>query len=194
MDISFNCPRCNQHLAVEESGAGMTVNCPSCNKSIEIPQQVAAHSDALTDPDESYAALRSEPDGDPDAPWRAEPATDSQKRKLRFYGRRFPAQLTKGEASDLIEDAMEQHSEKEEVYQKWRQTEHDIADCFDEVETSDFYEEGDMRKPTREMIQETIAFLEANRPNWRHEVRGNGLAILLMERYPQLERMRRRPR
>jgi len=170
----------------------MTVNCPTCNEPITIPQQVAEQSNALSDPDEWYAAGRSEFNGDPDGPWRAEPATDSQKRKLRFYGRPFPAQLTKGEASDLIEDAMERHPEKEESYQKWRQSEHDIADCFSEVEGSDFYEEGDMRKPTREMIQGTIAFLEANRPNWRHEVRGNGLAILLMERYPQLERMRRR--
>jgi len=26
MDISFNCPQCDQHLAVDESAAGMTVN------------------------------------------------------------------------------------------------------------------------------------------------------------------------
>jgi hypothetical protein len=38
MDIRFNCPRCNQHLSVDESGAGMTVNCPSCNDSVEIPR------------------------------------------------------------------------------------------------------------------------------------------------------------
>jgi phage FluMu protein Com len=37
MDIRFNCPHCNQHLAVDESGAGMTVNCPSCKEQIEIP-------------------------------------------------------------------------------------------------------------------------------------------------------------
>jgi hypothetical protein len=193
-DIHFNCPRCGQSLAVEQRGAGMAVNRPSCNEQIEIPQQVAAHSNTVSDPDESYAALRSEPNDDPNAAWRAEPATDSQKRKLRFYGRRFPAQLTKGEASELIEDAMERHPEKEESYQKWRQSEHDIADCLNQVEGSDFCEEDDMKKPTREMIQETIAFLEANRPNWRYDVRGNDLAILLMERYPQLERMRRRPR
>src|SRR5262249_25095823 len=37
MDISFNCPHCNQHLAVDESGAGMTVSCPNCNERIVIP-------------------------------------------------------------------------------------------------------------------------------------------------------------
>ena len=36
-DIRFNCPRCGQHLAVEQSGAGMAVNCPGCNEHIEIP-------------------------------------------------------------------------------------------------------------------------------------------------------------
>jgi transcription elongation factor Elf1 len=38
MDIRFNCPRCNQHLAVDQSGAGMTVNCPNCKAQIEIPR------------------------------------------------------------------------------------------------------------------------------------------------------------
>jgi hypothetical protein len=38
MDISFDCPRCNQHLAVDTAGAGLTVNCPSCNEQIEIPR------------------------------------------------------------------------------------------------------------------------------------------------------------
>ena len=37
-DIRFNCPRCGQHLCVEERGAGMAVNCPSCNEQIEIPR------------------------------------------------------------------------------------------------------------------------------------------------------------
>jgi hypothetical protein len=37
MDIHFNCPRCNQHLAVDRAGAGMTVNCPNCKGQIEIP-------------------------------------------------------------------------------------------------------------------------------------------------------------
>src|SRR6266536_1347190 len=41
MDISFNCPHCNQHLAVDKSGAGMTVNCPSCNERIDIPRGTA---------------------------------------------------------------------------------------------------------------------------------------------------------
>ena len=41
MDIRFNCPRCGQHLTVDESEAGRTVNCPSCNEPIEIPGSAA---------------------------------------------------------------------------------------------------------------------------------------------------------
>jgi DNA-directed RNA polymerase subunit RPC12/RpoP len=37
MDISFNCPHCHQHLAVDQTGAGMTVSCPNCNERIMIP-------------------------------------------------------------------------------------------------------------------------------------------------------------
>jgi transcription elongation factor Elf1 len=41
MDIRFNCPRCGQHLLVEERGAGMVVNCPSCKGQIQIPFGIA---------------------------------------------------------------------------------------------------------------------------------------------------------
>jgi uncharacterized protein DUF4177 len=41
MDFRFDCPHCSQHLAVDETGAGMTVNCPSCNQPLEIPRSAA---------------------------------------------------------------------------------------------------------------------------------------------------------
>ena len=41
-DIRFNCPRCGQHLCVEERGAGRPVNCPNCNEQIEIPRSSTA--------------------------------------------------------------------------------------------------------------------------------------------------------
>lgn len=36
-DIKFDCPHCQNNLAVDESGAGMTVNCPLCQKALVIP-------------------------------------------------------------------------------------------------------------------------------------------------------------
>ena len=37
MDIVFNCPNCDQELAVDQSGAGSEIECPSCGASITIP-------------------------------------------------------------------------------------------------------------------------------------------------------------
>ncbi len=37
MDIIFNCPNCDQELAVDQSGAGSQIDCPSCNQTITIP-------------------------------------------------------------------------------------------------------------------------------------------------------------
>ena len=37
MDIIFNCPNCEQELAVDASGAGSEIECPSCSEVIIIP-------------------------------------------------------------------------------------------------------------------------------------------------------------
>ncbi len=37
MDIVFNCPNCEQELAVDQSGSGSQIECPACNQSITIP-------------------------------------------------------------------------------------------------------------------------------------------------------------
>jgi len=37
MDIVFNCPNCDQELAVDQSGAGTEIECPSCGEAITIP-------------------------------------------------------------------------------------------------------------------------------------------------------------
>lgn len=38
MDIIFNCPKCEQELAVDSSGAGSELNCPTCGETIVVPQ------------------------------------------------------------------------------------------------------------------------------------------------------------
>ena len=38
MDLIFNCPKCEQELAVDSSGAGTEINCPACGEAIVIPQ------------------------------------------------------------------------------------------------------------------------------------------------------------
>ena len=37
MDVIFNCPKCEQELAVDSSGAGTEITCPSCGGAITIP-------------------------------------------------------------------------------------------------------------------------------------------------------------
>jgi DNA-directed RNA polymerase subunit RPC12/RpoP len=50
VDIRFNCPRCGQHLSVEERGAGMLVNCPSCKGQIQIPLGTAPEAPNISVP------------------------------------------------------------------------------------------------------------------------------------------------
>jgi len=42
MDLIFNCPKCNQELEVDSSGAGQEIDCPSCGEHIRIPAQDGA--------------------------------------------------------------------------------------------------------------------------------------------------------
>jgi Zn finger protein HypA/HybF involved in hydrogenase expression len=37
MDIVFDCPNCEQELAVDSAGAGSEIECPSCHETITIP-------------------------------------------------------------------------------------------------------------------------------------------------------------
>lgn len=38
MDVIFNCPKCEQELAVDSSGAGSEIDCPACGEPIVIPE------------------------------------------------------------------------------------------------------------------------------------------------------------
>lgn len=42
MDVIFNCPQCEQELAVDSSGTGTEINCPSCGELITIPEPTLA--------------------------------------------------------------------------------------------------------------------------------------------------------
>jgi DNA-directed RNA polymerase subunit RPC12/RpoP len=42
MDIIFNCPHCEQELAVDSSGAGSEIECPACSETILIPEKSTA--------------------------------------------------------------------------------------------------------------------------------------------------------
>lgn len=48
MDIIFNCPKCEQELAVDSTGAGSEITCPSCGEKIVIPANAAPHAAAVS--------------------------------------------------------------------------------------------------------------------------------------------------
>jgi DNA-directed RNA polymerase subunit RPC12/RpoP len=50
MDIVFNCPNCDQELAVDSSGAGTDIECPSCHETITIPAPTANAAPAAPPP------------------------------------------------------------------------------------------------------------------------------------------------
>jgi DNA-directed RNA polymerase subunit RPC12/RpoP len=37
MDIVFNCPNCDQELAIDQTAAGSQIECPSCNSPLTVP-------------------------------------------------------------------------------------------------------------------------------------------------------------
>ena len=43
MDLVFNCPQCEQELAVDPSGAGSEIECPSCGNSIVVPEALPSN-------------------------------------------------------------------------------------------------------------------------------------------------------
>jgi hypothetical protein len=62
MDVIFNCPKCEQELAVDSSGAGSEIDCPSCGESIVIPEPNVPRSGIPTlAPEESGARLAANP-------------------------------------------------------------------------------------------------------------------------------------
>ena len=38
MDIRFECPNCNQHIAIDEAGAGAQIDCPNCRAQLTVPE------------------------------------------------------------------------------------------------------------------------------------------------------------
>lgn len=56
MDIIFNCPNCDQELAVDSSGGGSQIECPSCHETITIPAAPAGAAAPPTEPPPQLAA------------------------------------------------------------------------------------------------------------------------------------------
>jgi DNA-directed RNA polymerase subunit RPC12/RpoP len=56
MDVIFNCPKCEQELAVDSSAAGNSIACPTCGESIVIPTPSAPGSHSAAGSHAPYTA------------------------------------------------------------------------------------------------------------------------------------------
>jgi len=61
MDVIFNCPKCEQELAVDASGAGSEINCPSCGQSIVIPSPERSVAQPGVEPQPGAPRMESHP-------------------------------------------------------------------------------------------------------------------------------------
>src|SRR5262245_41258265 len=61
MDIIFNCPECEQELAVDSSGAGREFPCPNCGETIVIPDAEAVAARPAADAPAGAARLEAHP-------------------------------------------------------------------------------------------------------------------------------------
>ena len=65
MDIIFNCPNCDQELAVDAGGDGSEINCPNCNAVITIPAQQAPRPETGAIPTSIPASMAMHQGGEP---------------------------------------------------------------------------------------------------------------------------------
>ena len=43
MDITFNCNKCGQHIAIDEAGAGISIQCPKCATTLTVPSKTVSN-------------------------------------------------------------------------------------------------------------------------------------------------------
>ncbi|PWU21145.1 MAG: hypothetical protein C5B50_02460 [Verrucomicrobia bacterium] len=61
MDVIFNCPECDQELAVDSSGAGTQIPCPNCGELIVIPEPDAVGARAAGATSTTAARIEGQP-------------------------------------------------------------------------------------------------------------------------------------
>ena len=121
------CPHCGQSIEYPAEGTGQTVPCPTCEKpSVLLPDVVIPSAP----PKVAQAQTRKPEEADRAAyveRVRSEPATEKQKGKLRYFGYTVSPGMTKGEASDAIDECIRLHPEKDREYYNRPATEEQMA-------------------------------------------------------------------
>jgi DNA-directed RNA polymerase subunit RPC12/RpoP len=92
MDIVFNCPNCEQELAVDQAGAGSDIECPTCHESITIPASK-----------QNSGPLPSTPTPPPNPPAGAAPAAAKVELHLKVPVRDKPSESLIGKPKPPLE-------------------------------------------------------------------------------------------
>lgn len=109
------CPHCGQSIEYPAEGTGQIVPCPTCEKPITLveykTQREATQAESV-----AYASRV-----------RSEPATEKQKEKLLWFGCALDEGMTKGQASDAIDQCVRDYPEKERTYYSRPATKEQLA-------------------------------------------------------------------
>jgi rubrerythrin len=108
--LKCECSHCGQPIEYPSDGTGQTIPCPTCDKPVIL---TPVNSPA---PDSYVANVR------------AEPATEKQKEKLSFFGCVPKAGMTKGEASDALEECVRQFPQRNVEYYNRPATEEQLTE------------------------------------------------------------------
>jgi hypothetical protein len=103
MFTKCSCQHCNGHIEFDNSNDGLSVKCPHC---FEITKLVAPPAEPIaetTAQPQTGNNFRNSFMGDE---WKSDPMSEKQKAMLILYGVIFKEGLTKGEAAQLIDNAI----------------------------------------------------------------------------------------
>jgi len=155
------CPHCAQSIEYPAEGAGQTVPCPTCEKPFVLLPDIVIPS---TPPKVAQAQTRKPEEADRAAyveRVRSEPATEKQKEKLRYFGYTVNPGMTKGEASDAIDECIRLHPEKDREYYDRPATEEQMAKLKKFAETDE-----DMAIGLQEVAEEGSQITYGQAKDW----------------------------
>jgi hypothetical protein len=130
------CPHCGQSIEYLAEGMGQIAPCPACEKPVTLlpdiviptvsvqqkPKEIKPAKTNLEKPTEAMLEWEKYVAG-----VRSAPATDKQKEKLRYFGYTVKPGMTKGEASDALDQCVKKFPLVERAYYGRPATEEQLA-------------------------------------------------------------------
>ena len=103
MFTKFFCQHCNGHIEFDNSNDGLSVKCPHC---FEITKLVAPPIELIVETAAQPKTANNFQNSFMGDDWKSDPMSEKQKAMLILYGVIFKEGLTKGEAAQLIDNAI----------------------------------------------------------------------------------------